>query len=227
MNQILDKISKTLRLGTNNNNENEAQSAILTAQRLMAKYHISKEEINNFLNENEKQDEEIIEEQAENEINNEKWKNRLMIIIAKNFRCDVYYHGGKLAIVGAKEEILISKRVYLYAKQAILNSFKKFFKDNYEPYTVNSSIRNKCKRDFALGFIKGLSEKFEKQKANSELSLVVVNSNVKEYLNNINFTGTYRTRTSYIIDTYCYKEGKRTGKNLVDIDTSVKGESYE
>ena len=29
MNQILDKISKALELGTNNNNENEAQNAIL------------------------------------------------------------------------------------------------------------------------------------------------------------------------------------------------------
>lgn len=223
MNQILERISKALRLGKDNNNENEAQAAILAAQRLMAKYKISEEEINDFLNENEKQDNEVIEEQAENETNNDKWKRKLMVTIAKNFRCDVYYHGGKLVIVGAKEDILISKRVYLYAKQAILNSFKKFFKDNYESYAVNSSIRNKCKREFALSFIKGLSEKFEEQKANSELSLVVVNQNVKEYLNNINFTGVHRTRASYITDNYCFQEGKRNGRNLADIDTRVEG----
>ena len=41
MNQILEKISKALRLGTNNSNTNEAQNAILAAQRLMAKYKIS------------------------------------------------------------------------------------------------------------------------------------------------------------------------------------------
>lgn len=44
MNQILEKISKALRLGKDNNNENEAQAAILAAQRLMAKYKISEEE---------------------------------------------------------------------------------------------------------------------------------------------------------------------------------------
>ena len=120
MNQILEKISKALRLGKDNNNENEAQAAILAAQRLMAKYKISEEEIHDFLNENEQQDYKIIEEQAENETNNDKWKRRLMVTIAKNFRCDVYYHGKKLVIVGAKEDILISKRVYLYAKQAII-----------------------------------------------------------------------------------------------------------
>ena len=223
MNQILEKISKTLRLGTNNTNENEAQSAILAAQRLMAKYRISEEEINDFLNENEKQDTEVVEEQAENEMNNDKWKRRLMITIAKNFRCGVCYYGGKLVIVGAKEDILISKRVYLYAKQAILNSFKKFFKENYEPYNVNNSMRNKYKREFALGFIKGLSEKFEEQKANSELSLVVVNPKVKEYLGNIKFNGIRRSRISYITNDYCFQEGKRTGKNLADIDTSVEG----
>lgn len=223
MNQILDKISKTLKLGTNNNNENEAQSAILAAQRLMAKYHISQEDINDFINENENTDTEVIEERAENEMNNDKWKRRLMVTIAKNFRCDVYYYGGKLVIVGAKEDILISKRIYLYAKQSILNSFKKFYKENYDPYAVNSSMRNKYKREFAFGFINGLREKFEEQKANSELSLVVVNPNVKEYLNNINFTGVHRSRSSYITNNYCFEEGKRKGKSLADIDTQVEG----
>ena len=127
MNQILEKISKTLQLGTNNNNENEAQSAILAAQRLMAKYQITQEDVDTFLNENESKDTEVITEKAENEMNNDKWKRRLMIVIAKNFRCDVYYQNKKLIVVGAKEDIQISKRVYLYAKQAILNSFKIFF----------------------------------------------------------------------------------------------------
>lgn len=225
MNQILDRISKALRLGKDNNNEHEAQAAILAAQRLMAKYKISEEEINDFLNENEKQEQDntVTEENADNETNNDKWKRRLMVTIAKNFRCDVYYHGGKLVIVGAKEDILISKRVYLYAKQAILNSFKTFFKNNYETYLINNSMRNKYKREYAFGFIKGLSEKFEEQKANSELSLVVVNPNVKDYLSNINFTGVHRSRASYITDSYCFEEGKRNGKRLADIDTRVEG----
>ena len=86
-----------------------------------------------------------------------------------------------------------------------------------------SSMRNKYKREYALGFIKGLSEKFEEQKANSELSLVVVNPNVKEYLNGINFSGVHRSRTSYITNTYCYEKGKYNGKNLADIDTQMEG----
>ena len=223
MNQILDKISKALRLGKDNNNENEAQSAILAAQRLMAKYKISEEDIKDFLNENEKAEDKVIEENADGEINNAKWKNRLMITIAKNFRCDVFYRGGELIIVGAKEDILISKRVFLYAKQAILNSFKIFFKENYEIQYADSSFRNKCKREYAFGFINGLSEKFEKQKVNSELSIVVVNPKVKEYLSNKHFTGTHRSRKVYITDNYCYEEGKRKGRSLADIDTRVEG----
>lgn len=223
MNQILEKISKALRLWKDNNNENEAQAAILAAQRLMAKYKISEEEINDFLGENEKQENEVIEEKAENETNNDKWKRNLMITIAKNFRCDVYYHGGKLVIVGAKEDILISKRVYLYAKQAILNSFKEFFRENYNIYMISNTIRNKCKREYAFGFTKGLNEKFEEQKANSELALVIVNPDVKEYLSNIHFSGVHRSRASYITDNYCYEEGKQNGKKLADIDTRVEG----
>ena len=159
MNQVLDKIAKALNLGTNNSNENEAQSAILAAQRLMAKYHISQEEVNDFINDNDSQDTEVIEERGENELNNDKWKRLLMVTIAKNFRCDVFYRGGKIILVGEKDDIQISKRVYLYAKQAILNNFKKFFKENYQTAIIDNSTRNKYKRDYALGFIKGLSEK--------------------------------------------------------------------
>lgn len=223
MNQILEKISKTLRLGTNNNNKNEAQNAILAAQKLMAKYHINQEEIDAFLNENESKDTEVITEKAENEMNNDKWKRRLMIVIAKNFRCDVYYQNRKLIIVGAKEDIQISKRVYLYAKQAILNSFKTFFKQNYNVDILTPSDRNKYKREYAFGFIKGLSEKFEEQKAKSELSLVVTNQDVIEYMKNIRFNGFHRSRTAYITNSYCYDEGKRKGRNLADIDTQVEG----
>ena len=223
MNQILERISKTLKLGTNNNNENEAQSAILAAQRLMAKYHISQEEINDFLNECDNKESQVIEEKADKEMNNEKWKKRLMITIAKNFRCDVYYYGGKLIIVGAEEDILISKRVYLYAKQAILNSFKKFFNENYERTSSNDNFRNRCKRDFAYGFVRGLSKKFEEQKANSEMSLVVVNPKVKEYFSNINFSGVYRGKSTKIESSYCFREGEYKGRTLADIDTRMEG----
>ena len=225
MNQILEKISKALRLGTNNANEHEAQSAILAAQRLMAKYKISEEEINEFLNENEKKEDKVIEEKAENEMNNNKWKRRLMVTIAKNFRCDVYYNNNKLVIVGAKEDILISKRVYLYAKEAILKSFRVFFKNNYEVSCISSSMRNRYKREYALGFIKGLSEKFEAQKVSSELALVVTNPKVKEYINNIHFNGIYHTRISHIYDNHCFNAGRRKGRDLADIDTQMKGEN--
>lgn len=224
MNQILEKISKTLRLGTNNPNKNEAQSAILAAQRLMAKYRISEEEINDFLSENEKKEEKVIEENTENEMNSNKWKKRLIITIARNFRCDVYYRNKKLVIVGAKEDILISKRVYLYAKEAILNNFRVFFKDNYDASLISSSMRERYKREYALGFIKGLAEKFSEQKANSELSLVVTNPKVKDYIDNIRFSGFYHNRASQIHDNYCFNEGHRKGKDLADIDTQMKGE---
>lgn len=222
MNQILNKISKVLSLGTNNSNENESQSAILTAQRLMAKYHITQEEIDDFIDENEKQETKVIEERTTDEINNEKWKRRLIIVIAKNFRCDVFYHCGRLVIVGEQEDIEISKRVYLYAKQAILNSFKKFFNENYSTNDIN--FRNKCKRDFAYGFICGLRQKFEKQKENSEMALVIVNPKVEEYFKNINFGGVHRSRTQNISNNYCYHYGKEKGRNLADIDTQMKGE---
>lgn len=223
MNQILDKISKALKLGTNNSNKNEAQNAILMAQKLMAKYHLSQEDVDNFLDENESQEDKVIEEKALNELNNEKWKRSLMITIAKNFRCDVYYLNHKLMLVGENEDINIVKRVYLYAKKAILDTFKVFFKENYETQYLSSTDRDKYKRQYAFGFIRGLSEKFEEQKANSEMALVVINKNVVNYLNNKHFSGIHRNKRSRITDSYCYSTGRHEGRNLADIDSSVKG----
>ena len=224
MNQILDKISKTLELSTNNTNVNEAQTAMLAAQRLMAKYHISQEEIDDFINQNEKdKNEEVVAENTDNEINNDKWKRKLMVMIAKNFRCDVYYHGSKLRLVGTKEDIAISKRIYLYAKQVILKGFKEYAKIHYDFELTDNTVRNKYKREYALGFINGLYEKFEEQKAKSELSLVVVNPDVKEFLSNIHFAGIHHERKSYITDSNCFQTGKKNGKNLADIDTRMDG----
>ena len=91
MNQVLERISKTLELANNNSNKNEAQNAILAAQRLMAKYHLSQEDVNDFVSEKENQDSKVIEEKAADETNNEKWKSRLMVTFAQYFRCDVYH----------------------------------------------------------------------------------------------------------------------------------------
>ena len=68
-------------------------------------------------------------------------------------------------------------------------------------------------------------EKFENQKVNSEISLVVVNPNVKQHLNNINFSGIHRSRRVRINSTNSYQEGQEKGRNLADIDTQMKGEN--
>ena len=221
MNQVLDKISKTLELGTNNSNENEAQNAILIAQRLMAKYHISQEDIDNFINENDKKDNEVIEESAENEVNNDKWKRQLMLIIARNFRCDLYYKEKRIMIVGEPDDIQIAKRVYLYAKNAILKGFKEYLRKNYNYCNIDDTTKKRYKRDYAYGFVNGLLQKFNEQKADSELAMVVVNQDVKVYMSNLHLGGIKRNKRVYIQNSKSYEQGRIHGKNLVDIDTSV------
>ena len=225
MNQALERISKTLELANNNSNKNEAQNAILAAQRLMAKYHLSQEDVNDFVSEKENQDSKVIEEKAADETNNEKWKRRLMVTIAQNFRCDVYHFNRKLMLVGASEDIDITKRVYLYAKHSVSSSFKAFFDNKYGHMYVDATFRNKCKRDFAYGFINGLNEKFKEQKSNKEMALIVVNPKVEEYFETINFSGVFHSRRTKIEDSYCYSEGHKKGKTLADIDTQMEGEN--
>ena len=43
--KIIEKIKKALALANNNKNPNEAQAAMLMAQKMMAKYHIEMQEV--------------------------------------------------------------------------------------------------------------------------------------------------------------------------------------
>lgn len=43
--KIIEKIKKALALANNNKNPNEAQAAMLMAQKMMAKYHIEMQEL--------------------------------------------------------------------------------------------------------------------------------------------------------------------------------------
>lgn len=85
--KIIAKIKKVLELSRNNPSEEEAKSAALKAQKLMAEYHISMSEVD------EVEDIDSIVEKSVSIGTGSKWKYTLAGIIAKNFRCRHFFYG--------------------------------------------------------------------------------------------------------------------------------------
>lgn len=86
MEKIISKIKKLLEMTeANGASENEAMTAALKAQKLMAEYHISEKEIG----EKEKSDKIVMKHTFIGTGN--KWKYALTGIVGKNFRCEHFF----------------------------------------------------------------------------------------------------------------------------------------
>ena len=95
--KIIEKIKKCLELANNNPSAEEAKSAALMAQKLLAKYNISMSDI-----------EDVAQEQIEESPVWFKdlvtwgvvrgWKYELAEIVASNFRCKRFFYGKQAAV---------------------------------------------------------------------------------------------------------------------------------
>lgn len=222
--KIIEKIKKALALANNNKNPNEAQAAMLMTQKMMAKYHIEMQEIE------ESEESEI----QENELDIKKgsWRKSLMKLICNNYRCNCFLRGNtgkRIIIVGAKEDIEIAKTIYEFAENQLIDGFNKYFKNNYEEYTA-IQIKNAVRKDYADGFIRGLREKFARQKAeetrkNEQYALIVTNKKVEEYMENLNIKGHYKSREKdsfMFADPYAFINGRDKGLNMQDLHSCIE-----
>lgn len=108
--KIIQTIRKILELSKNNPSEEEAKSAALKAQELLAKYHIDMREVESI----DIDEVESIEE-VHVDLPPKKWKYKLAKIVAENFRCKHFYMGrGTLVFYGHKTDADIAAETYKY-----------------------------------------------------------------------------------------------------------------
>lgn len=200
---IINKIRKLLALASSKN-ENEAQSALLMAQKLMAIHNIEMSQIDSVRN-----DHNVIEEEAESKRHKTIWKRRLAQVIANNFKCDTFFRGFgtySTIFVGKRENIDICETVYLAAVRFINKFFSEYWRKQNRP--VSESI--KLKNSYALGFIYKLNEKFKEQKIIAEQEgwalVLVKDSDVVEYMERKNIKHT-NAKTTSKLDTDSLRQG--------------------
>ena len=152
--QVMAKIKNLLDLSNNNSNENEAKSAMLLAQKLMAKHDISSESLETEDNVNE----DVVEVAAEH-----KWdagfRKPLAAILANNYRCECFMRGNQVIFLGRQSDAAIAKAAFEFAYTFIQRRGNAI----YEQYRVAGLTTRGVFNSYALGFLKGLQEILDAQ----------------------------------------------------------------
>lgn len=167
--KIIEKVRKLLAL-SESSNPHEAELAMLKAQELLMKHKLSLKEVTEFKIINS-----VIKEiKSEITFTKAKWKAELARLIADNFGCYRYFkvrRTNTIVFFGREEDVIVCNIVLKYAVYCIYSAVSKL---KYQ-YTKEGYSTKGLENDYALGFIAGLSQKFEEQKkANQEWGLVLV-----------------------------------------------------
>lgn len=162
--KIIDKIRNLLELAEDGNGDEESHTALLMAQKLMLKHKISQHEIS---------------EVAPNQIVVKSlsiykrvfwWEKMLARVIADNFRVMFYLQSNKLphqqtiqrkiVFMGYTEDVELAYEMFHIAAQHM-----KHFASAHLIDSDTHAVQNGIRKLYYQGFIDGLSEKFEKQRA--------------------------------------------------------------
>jgi len=165
--KIIDKVKKMLALAGNNSSEQEAQNALLMAQKLMAQHNIHMEMVQDL-------------EPAKKEVitsfvgqgSHTYWMMRLANVICKNFRTELLIDKGRkgLCFIGLKDDTDITVSVFNFAVDTLDKGMRKLRRDYRKAGKDTTGISG----DYSTGFIKGLGEKFAEQVAKENWGLMLV-----------------------------------------------------
>lgn len=149
----LDLIRKLFNLGDKerNDSDQEAELAILKAQKLMAKYDISLEEVQ------EEKGPKYSEERCEH-----KWdygyRVPLAQVLAKNFRCELFMRGKSIVFMGHKMDAAICRQTFEFAYNYIMKRGNQEYNRRYEMGYPTRGVFNSYARGFIIGLKKSLDE---------------------------------------------------------------------
>ena len=199
--KILDKISNLMKRAQDKDDA-EGQASILLAQKMMAKHNISVSQVQIY--------------ESKSEVNESRvkfgrmiwWYAELAATIASHFRCSCMKQGSSVIFVGLGEDAEIATAVY----QGAIDHIK------YRRRQMTWASKDE-KNSYIIGFMCGLDEKLEAQKAEiereSDSTALILQTPVEvtDYIRN-NTTRSYKTSTvTKEIDIASYFMGLDEGKN--------------
>lgn len=170
--QAMEKIRKCLNLAAGTVPE-EAESALLQAQKLMAKYHISMAEITDM--EGEEKAEKVIRSEVTNINLARPWVRELARTVSRNFRCTNYLSGRgntwRCVMMGYETDVSVAQEVF----KACYKYVERQGENRAQRMNDQGMSASGVKVNFCTGFVAGLKKAYEAQvRKHEELSLMVV-----------------------------------------------------
>lgn len=209
MEKIIEKIEKLLALAEKNPNENEAMSAALKAQELIAKYNIDIATLGAS-----KEEPEI--GTASHTIPstyhfNRKWRYDLADVIARNFRCKMYVIGRDYVVFyGHKSDAQVALQTFTF----LFNTGNKLAVKYYNDYRKTHSNSRGVLNAYLNGFTKGVAEALDKQ---CRALMLVIPKEVEEQWTTYSAGFGSMKNTLYIsADDTISEAGRRDGKNIAE-----------
>lgn len=213
--KILTKIQNLIELA-NDGNDEEGQTALLMAQRLMLKHDISLAQLEAFGNNKEAE-----EESSESVVDSRKrmpwWIKNLHSILAANFRChSLLSKGGgatQVSFFGAKRDVEVVSKVY-EAAVLYLNYRLKRLPDKSPEY----------KNSYLRGFLVALRDRFKAQV--EEFGVMVLPSEKvdEDFSNKYPNVRLARTKAPEAHHEEAYISGKNDGNKATILPEEIIGE---
>lgn len=208
MEKVIRKITKLLALSDleRNPSENEAISASLAAQKLLAKYNLSMADVTG-----EHDPKEGIEQVVADVGTGQKWKYLLSEVVAQNYACRTFSHGAdRIIFYGYKADVLIARRVFVYLFKVGNKLATQYVKQYREDVYRNA---NGVYNSFVRGFTDGVRKELEKQ---CTALALVIQPEVQESWEK--FSADFKTvnRSVQAVDESAYEEGRIEGKRALN-----------
>lgn len=167
MRKIEQLLNKTTEKGAT---EAEAESAILMAQKLMAKYHIQEKELN-------------LGQEPVNEVFRKstgykamaQWSIQILQLIAKNFRCKSYLSNKEAAFIGEEADLEIAIKLYKMVSDIAERGTKKIRRQYRKEGNSTGGVADSYLRGFISGLEAALKAQFQQEtEDNAGFALVLV-----------------------------------------------------
>lgn len=215
---IIDRIKKLLALAESNPEAGEAVAAALKAQKLIADYGVSKEELH------EDEPEDIEEVENLHNIKGNPWGKSLASAIADNFRCRWYInYEGTRSIFGGRARKTKESITFIGYKtdaEAARVTYDKLYeignrlagrecRKSMKEFGTAQGVRN----SFLMGYVKGIRDELEKQ----SVALMLVRPKVVDDYADDRMQGFATSHSSVRNASYggAYDNGRSAGRDSV------------
>ncbi len=226
--RMLERIRKLLNLAEGTRHQEEAESAMLKAQLILAENGWEMDDVPGF-QDTRKVLYDCIDTDGKTPQN---WQSIIAGVVAKNFRITLYFSTSyyarngrrvrELKMVGMKHDVETCKEVTSFAFRWFEKNFKTFLnnwkRENkqvwlYSSGGENTSRTRRMKNDYLMGFKSGLDEKF-KQQVEERALVLIQNAVVKQAVNELGLRSGGSMSMSRGYNDEAYNRGRHDGKRM-------------